>query len=77
MDRLHNLGSTYFAIAKVIESMPPLLSMGIRFTLAGLILFTFIYFRQGAREFQIPRPEIASASILGFVRSVLELEMSQ
>jgi drug/metabolite transporter (DMT)-like permease len=60
-------GSTYFAIAKVIESMPPLLSMGIRFTLAGLILFTFIYFRQGAREFQIPRPEIASASILGFV----------
>lgn len=60
-------GSTYFAIAKVIESMPPLLSMGIRFTLAGLILFTFIYFRKGAREFQIPRPEIASASILGFV----------
>jgi len=60
-------GSTYFAIAKVIESMPPLLSMGIRFTLAGLILFTFIYFRQGAREFQVPRPEIASASILGFV----------
>jgi drug/metabolite transporter (DMT)-like permease len=47
--------------------MPPLLSMGIRFTLAGLILFTFIYFRQGAREFQVPRPEIASASILGFV----------
>jgi len=41
--------------------------MGIRFTLAGLILFTFIYFRQGAREFQVPRPEIASASILGFV----------
>lgn len=60
-------GSTYFAIAKVIESMPPLLSMGIRFTLAGLILFTFIYLRQGAREFQVPRPEIASASILGFV----------
>jgi drug/metabolite transporter (DMT)-like permease len=47
--------------------MPPLLSMGIRFTLAGLILFTFIYLRQGAREFQVPRPEIASASILGFV----------
>lgn len=60
-------GSTYFAIAKVIESMPPLLSMGIRFTLAGLILLTFIFFKQGSREFRIPRPEIASASILGFV----------
>lgn len=47
--------------------MPPLLSMGIRFTLAGLILLTFIFFKQGSREFLIPRSEIASASILGFV----------
>ena len=60
-------GSTYFAIAKVIESMPPLLAMGIRFTLAGLILFTFIYFKQGSGEFRIPKPEVASASVLGFV----------
>ncbi|MEY3430190.1 MAG: hypothetical protein RJB30_122, partial [Actinomycetota bacterium] len=28
----------YFAIAKVIESMPPLLGMGIRFTIAGVLL---------------------------------------
>lgn len=60
-------GSTYFAIAKVIETMPPLLSMGIRFTLAGLILFTFILLKQGSSEFRIPKPEIASASVLGFV----------
>ena len=60
-------GSTYFAIAKVIETMPPLLSMGIRFTLAGLILFGFIFFKQGRGEFRIPKPEIASASVLGFV----------
>lgn len=60
-------GSTYFAIAKVIETMPPLLSMGIRFTLAGLILFAFILMKQGKSEFRIPKPEIASASVLGFV----------
>lgn len=60
-------GSTYFAIAKVIETMPPLLSMGIRFTLAGLILFGFIFFKQGTSEFRIPRGEIGAAAILGFV----------
>jgi len=27
-------GSTYFAIAYVIETMPPLLSMGLRFLIA-------------------------------------------
>ena len=47
--------------------MPPLLSMGIRFTLAGLIIFTYIWLKQGSAEFKIPRPEIASASVLGFV----------
>ena len=41
--------------------------MGIRFTLAGLILVIFIRITKGSAEFSIPRPEIASASVLGFV----------
>lgn len=41
--------------------------MGIRFTLAGLILLAFIQATKGAKEFSIPRPEILSACILGFV----------
>lgn len=60
-------GSTYFAIAKVIETMPPLLSMGIRFSLAGAILFTVIAIKGGASSFRIPRAEYFSASVLGFV----------
>jgi drug/metabolite transporter (DMT)-like permease len=32
-------GSTYFAIRVAVESLPPLLMAGARFTLAGLILF--------------------------------------
>lgn len=47
--------------------MPPLLSMGIRFTIAGLILLLIIRITQGSKEFRVPRPEILSASILGFV----------
>ncbi len=35
-------GSTYLAIAYVVESMPPLLSAGARFTAAGLMLISFV-----------------------------------
>lgn len=47
--------------------MPPLLSMGIRFSLAGLLLASFILIRGGSREFKIPAGQWLSASILGFV----------
>lgn len=60
-------GSTYFAIAKVIATMPPLLAMGIRFAIAGILLFALIGVTKGKEEFRIPRPEIISAAILGFV----------
>lgn len=60
-------GSTYFAIAKVIATMPPLLSMGIRFSIAGVILALAILLTKGKNEFRIPRSEYLSASILGFV----------
>ncbi|NCX36028.1 MAG: EamA family transporter [Actinobacteria bacterium] len=66
-------GSTYFAIAKVIATMPPLLSMGIRFTLAGLILIVFVFLTKGRTEFIIPRAEYLSASVLGFVTLGLPL----
>ncbi len=35
-------GSTYLAIAYVVESMPPLLSAGARFTTAGVMLISFV-----------------------------------
>ena len=58
-------GSTYFAIAKVIESMPPLLGMGIRFTIAGILLSTLVLIRGGVAEFKIPFAEVKSAALLG------------
>ena len=60
-------GSTYFAIAYVIESMPPLLAMGIRFLIAGLLLALIISLRQGTSELKIPRAELRSSLLMGFL----------
>jgi drug/metabolite transporter (DMT)-like permease len=60
-------GSTYFAIAYVIESMPPLLAMGIRFLIAGLLLASIVSLRQGVRELRIPRAELRSSLLMGFL----------
>lgn len=60
-------GSTYFAIAYVIETMPPLLGMGIRFLLAGVLLFLFILMTKGRSEINIPRPQILTSTVMGFV----------
>ena len=60
-------GSTYFAIAYVIESMPPLLAMGIRFLIAGLLLASIVSLRQGPSELKIPRAELRSSLLMGFL----------
>jgi len=60
-------GSTYFAIAYVIESMPPLLAMGIRFLIAGILLALIISLRQGPSELKIPRAELRSSLLMGFL----------
>ena len=60
-------GSTYFAIAYVIETMPPLLSMGIRFFTAGVLLMLFIVATKGFKEIAVPKAEIRTSVILGFV----------
>jgi len=60
-------GSTYFAIAYVIETMPPLLSMGIRFFTAGGPPSFFIIATKGFKEIAVPKAEIRTSVILGFV----------
>lgn len=60
-------GSTYYAIAKVVATMPPLLAMGVRFSLAAVLLSLYIWITKGRGEFQIPRVEYTAAMALGFV----------
>ena len=39
-------GSTYFAIKVSVETMPPILSVGLRFTVAGLLLGSILALRR-------------------------------
>lgn len=57
-------GSTYFAIALVVHSMPPLLTAGVRFLLAGLILAAFIAVRD-KNALRVTRRELAGAATVG------------
>ena len=45
--------------------MPPLLSMGVRFLAAAILLGVYLLVRKGISTFRIPRQEILSASFLG------------
>lgn len=47
--------------------MPPLLSMGVRFFIAGVLLSALIIARGGTKEFQIPFPQIRTSAVMGFV----------
>lgn len=58
-------GSTYFAIALTIKTIPSLLAMGIRFLAAGIILGTFLVLKRDWRVLKVPRIEIITAFLMG------------
>ncbi len=61
-------GSTYLAIRFSLETLPPLLTAGIRFLIAGAVLYTLAR-RQGAVS--PTRAQWRSAVLLGFILFVL------
>ena len=58
-------GSTYLAIRVVVESAPPLLSMGARFVVAGALMGAFLAVRSGLSVLRVSRRELASAGLVG------------
>ncbi len=56
-------GSTYFAIKVSVETMPPLLSAGFRFIVAGLLLGTILALRR--TPLRVPWREARAALALG------------
>jgi drug/metabolite transporter (DMT)-like permease len=58
-------GSTYLAIRVVVETVPPLLGMGLRFSLAGLLLAAVLAVRGGTSRLRVTRREAASAAVVG------------
>lgn len=58
-------GSTYLAIAIVIETMPPLLSGAMRFVTAAPLLGAVILFLRGRRAFRMTWKEFGGAALVG------------
>jgi drug/metabolite transporter (DMT)-like permease len=58
-------GSTYLAIRVLVETMPPLLSGGVRFMLAGAILWVVVRLRVGREGVRVTRAQVVSCLIVG------------
>src|SRR5436190_1110223 len=59
-------GSTYLAIRVVVtHGVPPLLGMGVRFLVAGLLLGAALRLRRGAGALRISRPQLVTAAVVG------------
>jgi len=58
-------GSTYLAIAVVVKTMPPLLSAGVRFIVAALLMAVIIAIAKGWRSLRIGRAQVAAAFVVG------------
>jgi drug/metabolite transporter (DMT)-like permease len=60
-------GSTYLAIALMVETIPPLLGAGARFIAVGLILLPILAFKRGASVWKPTRAELLSAGFVGLM----------
>ncbi len=58
-------GSTYLAIRYAVETVPPLLSAGLRFTAAGLILLGAVVALRGWSALRATRAQLVTASVSG------------
>lgn len=58
-------GSTYLAIRVTVETLPPLLAMGVRFTIAGLIMYSVLLVRRGRVGVRITPRELLSCGMVG------------
>jgi drug/metabolite transporter (DMT)-like permease len=60
-------GSTYLAIALMVETIPPLLGAGARFIAVGLILLPILAWRRGGHVWRPTRAELLSAGFVGLM----------
>ena len=60
-------GSTYLAIRVMVETMPPLLSGGVRHVVAGAIIFAILLLRRGPGAFRLRRSELIGGALVGLL----------
>jgi drug/metabolite transporter (DMT)-like permease len=58
-------GSTYLAIRVVDETMPPLLTSGVRFAIAGAIVYAVLLVHRGPARLRVTREQLVSCAIIG------------
>jgi drug/metabolite transporter (DMT)-like permease len=58
-------GSTYLAIRYAVQTMPSLLSAGVRFLVAGLILLAVVMAARGRDALRVNRAQAATAAVSG------------
>ena len=58
-------GSTYLAIRVTVETLPPLLTGGVRFMLAGAVIFAWLRIRKGKGAGRITRAEALWSTVIG------------
>jgi drug/metabolite transporter (DMT)-like permease len=58
-------GSTYLAIRVMVETVPPLLGAGMRFLLAGAVLYPFLVARRGWAAVRVPARQVGASALVG------------
>ena len=58
-------GSTYLAIRVMVETVPPLLGAGLRFLLAGAVLYPFLVVRRGWTAVRVPSRQVGASALVG------------
>jgi drug/metabolite transporter (DMT)-like permease len=60
-------GSTYLAIAYVVETVPPLVGMGLRFVTAALLVAAYVAVRRGPAALRVSRRQLRGAAVVGLL----------
>src|SRR5215217_1828008 len=58
-------GSTYLAVRVMVRTIPPLLGSGVRFLVAGAVLYPFLVARRGWGGVRVTGREAGAASLVG------------
>jgi drug/metabolite transporter (DMT)-like permease len=58
-------GSTYLAIRLTVETMPPLLAGGVRFMIAGAVVYLVLLARGGREKVRVERRQLLPALLIG------------
>ncbi len=60
-------GSTYLAIAYVVETVPPLVGMGLRFGAAAALLAAWVAVRRGPAALPVTAGQLRAAAVVGLL----------